>query len=66
MSKKIIKYTSRIVLGLFTLFWGFVTWAFLTPMEGYYHCEAGQEEMSPNLWRYYHYRLFDCILFCLV
>lgn len=47
MNKKIIKYTSRIVLGLFTLFWGLVTWAALTPMEGYHHCEAGQEDWSP-------------------
>ena len=47
MNKKIIKYTSRIVLGLFTLFWGLVTWAALTPTEGYHHCEAGQEDWSP-------------------
>lgn len=47
MSKKIIKYTGRIVLGLLTLFWGLATWCAFTPMEGYHHCEAGQEEMSP-------------------
>lgn len=45
--KKVIKYISRIVLGFFTLLWGLVTWAALTPMEGYHHCEPGQEEMSP-------------------
>ena len=45
--KKVIKYISRIVLGFFTLLWGLVTWAALTPMEGYHHCELGQEEMSP-------------------
>lgn len=44
--KKIIKYTSRIVLGFLTLLWGLMTWCALTPMEGYHHCEAGQEEMS--------------------
>jgi len=47
MKKRIIKYTSRIVLGLFTLFWGLITYVALTPMEGYHHCEAGQEELSP-------------------
>ena len=47
MTKKIIKYTSRIVWGLLTLFWGLVTWVtFLPPMDEY-PCEAGQEEMSP-------------------
>ena len=47
MILKIIKYTSRIVWGLLTLFWGFVTWVAYNPDEGYHHCEAGQEEMSP-------------------
>ena len=47
MSKKIIKYTSRIVWGLLTLFWGFVTWVAYNPDESYHHCEAGQEDWSP-------------------
>ena len=47
MSKKIIKYTSRIVWGILTLFWGLVTWGAYNPDEGYHHCEAGQEEMNP-------------------
>lgn len=47
MNKKIIKYTSRTILGLFALFWGLATWCALTPMEGYHHCEAGQEDWSP-------------------
>ena len=47
MSKRIVKYASRIVLGLFTLFWGLITYAALTPVEGYHHCEAGQEELNP-------------------
>ena len=42
-----IKYTSRIILGLLTVFWGLATWCALTPMEGYHHCESGQEELSP-------------------
>ena len=44
--KKFIKDTSIIVLGLITLYWGLVTWAALTPDEGYHHCESGQEEWS--------------------
>ena len=47
MNKKIIKYISRLSFGLITIFWGLIAWAALTPMEGYHHCEAGQEEMSP-------------------
>ena len=43
---KSIKYTSTIVLGLITLFWGFMTWAALTLDEEYHHCESGQEEWS--------------------
>lgn len=47
MNKKIIKYVSRLVLGLVTLFWGLVTYvAFLPPMEEY-PCEVGQEDLSP-------------------
>ena len=44
--KKFIKDASIIALGLFTLFWGFVTWAALTPDEEYHHCESGQVEWS--------------------
>lgn len=47
MLKKIIKHTSRIVLGIFLVFWGFITLVALFPDENYHHCEAGQEEMSP-------------------
>lgn len=43
---KFIKYTSRIVLGLFTLFWGIATLVAFFPDESYHHCEAGQEEWS--------------------
>lgn len=46
MRKKVFKYTIRIVLGLFTLFWGLATWAALYPDENYHHCESGQEELS--------------------
>ena len=44
MKKKIFKYTIRIVLGFFTLFWGFATWAVLTPMEEC-PCEGEQDAM---------------------
>lgn len=44
--KKFIKDASIIVLGLLTLFWGFVTWAALTPDEDYHHCESGQMEWN--------------------
>ena len=44
--KKFIKYTSRTVLGLFTIFLGLVIWGALTPDESYHHCESGQEEWS--------------------
>ena len=39
MKKKIFKYTIRIVVGLFTLFWGLATWATLTPAMEEYPCE---------------------------
>ena len=45
MSKKIFKYTIRIILGLLTLFWGLATWAVLTPMAEY-PCEGEQNAMS--------------------
>lgn len=64
MSKKIIKYTGRIVWGLITLFLGLVTWAALTPMEGYHHCEAGQEEISP-MWGVL-FTIASLITFCFV
>ena len=44
--KRFIKYASRIVLGLLTVFWGLVTWVALNPDEEYHHCESGQEEWS--------------------
>lgn len=43
--KKLIKYGIRVVLGLFTLFLGLITYCALTPMDEY-PCEAGQEEWS--------------------
>lgn len=47
MSKKVIKYTGRIVWGLITLFWVYITLMVLFPDESYHHCEAGQDDMSP-------------------
>lgn len=47
MKKKIIKYTSRIVLGLFTLFGGLATWVAFHHSMDEYSCEAGQEDMNP-------------------
>lgn len=44
---KFIKYTSRIVLGLFTIFWGLATYYAYTPDESYHHCEAGQYDGNP-------------------
>ena len=44
--KKYVKYISRIILALFTIFWGLVTYCAFTPMDEY-PCEAGQKEMSP-------------------
>ena len=45
--KKFIKYASRIVLGLFTIFWGLATYVAYTPDESYHHCEAGQNDGDP-------------------
>ena len=45
--KKLVKYTSRIVLGLMTVFWGFATYGAFFPDESYHHCESGQKDMSP-------------------
>ena len=44
MKKKNIKYTSRIVLGLLTIFCGLVTWAALIPKltEGLSPCEFSE------------------------
>ena len=47
MNKKIIKYISRILLGLFTLLWGLLTWVALLPPMEEYPCEPGQEDLSP-------------------
>lgn len=47
MKKKDIKYIILIVLSLFTIFWGLMTWLALTPDESYHHCESGQSELSP-------------------
>lgn len=44
---KFIKYTSRIVLGLFTIFWGLATYYAYTPDESYHHCEVGQNDGNP-------------------
>lgn len=45
--KKVIKYSSRIVMGLFTIFWGLAAYIAFTPDESYNHCEAGQNEVNP-------------------
>ena len=45
--KKIVKYISRVVFGLFTLFMGLMTWIALFPDESYHHCEAGQNDGNP-------------------
>ena len=45
--KRFIKYTSRIVLGLLTIFWGLATYLEYTPDESYHHCEAGQNDGNP-------------------
>jgi O-antigen/teichoic acid export membrane protein len=45
--KKFVKYTSRIVLGLFTIFLGLATYFAYTPDESYHHCEAGQNDGNP-------------------
>lgn len=64
MKKKNIKYTSRIILGLFTLLCGLVSVVALFPDESYHHCEAGQEEMSP-MWGVL-FTMFSLIAFCFV
>lgn len=66
MKKKTIKYTSRIILGLFTLLCGLVTVVALFPDESYHHCEAGQEEMSPMWGSSFYYVFADSILLCVV
>lgn len=48
MLKKIIVYIILTALSLLTFFWGLATWAAFFPDESYHHCEAGQEEMSPE------------------
>ena len=45
--KKLVKYGSRVILGLFTLFWGLATYYVYTPDESYHHCEAGQNDGNP-------------------
>ena len=42
MNKKIIKYVSRVVCGLITVFFGLTTVVALFPDESYHLCEAGQ------------------------
>ena len=44
---KFIKYTSRIVLGLFTIFWGLTTYYAYTPDDSYHHWEAVQNDGNP-------------------
>ena len=62
--KKNVKYTSRIVLGLLTIFGVLITMAAFFPDESYRHCEAGQEEMSP-MWGVL-FTMFSLIAFCFV
>lgn len=45
--KRFIKYTSRIVLGLLTIFWGLITLVAFFPDESCHHCEAGQNDGNP-------------------
>ena len=45
--KKFIKYTSRIVLGLLTIFLGLLAYVAYLPDESYHHCEAGQKDADP-------------------
>lgn len=48
MRKKIfIKYRSRIVLGVLTIFLGLMAYATYHPDEGYHHCEAEQKDADP-------------------
>lgn len=48
MRKKVfIKYTSRIVLGLLTIFLGPMAYVAYHPYEGYHHCEAEQKDTDP-------------------
>lgn len=48
MRKKMLKkYTSRIVLGLLTIFLGLMVYVAYHPDEGYHHCEAGQKDADP-------------------
>ncbi len=45
--KKFTKYSSRIVLGAITLFFGLITYYAYNPDESYHHCEAGQSDGDP-------------------
>lgn len=48
MRKKMLKkYTSRIALGLLTIFLGLMAYIAYHPDEGYHHCEAGQKDADP-------------------
>lgn len=42
-----IKYTSRIVLGLLTIFLGLMAYVAYLPDESYHHCEARQKDADP-------------------
>ena len=64
MSKKIFKYTGRVIWGLITLLCGLMTWCAFNPMEGYHHCEAGQEELSS--WYSVLITIASLIAFCFV
>lgn len=45
--KMFIKYTSRIVLGLLSIFLGLLAYVAYHPDESYHHCEAGQKDADP-------------------
>ncbi len=45
--KKSVKYTSRIVLGLLTIFLSLMAYVAYNPDEEYHHCEAGQKDADP-------------------
>lgn len=64
LMKKVVKYTGRMVWGLITLFCALMTWCSFYPIEGYHHCEAGQDEMSP-MWGVL-FTIASLITFCFV
>jgi hypothetical protein len=63
MMNKIVKYAGRIVWGVLTVLFGFVTYFEMTPV-GDGPCEAGQEGSDPLL--AFFLAMASLLIFCFV